>query len=81
MVKIVVLQRGWVVVGQWSRDGDDCTLTNASVIRKWGTETGLGQIAQSGPTNRTVLDPAGTIHYDQRSMIMTIDCVDDVWLR
>lgn len=35
--QIVVLNRGWVVVGNYSEDGDNCTLTDASVIRVWGT--------------------------------------------
>lgn len=31
--KIVVLQRGWVVVGQWLQDGENITLENANIIR------------------------------------------------
>ena len=33
------------------------TLTNASVIRYWGTVAGLGEIAADGPTSKTRLDP------------------------
>ena len=36
-VKIVILQRGWVMVGKFERNGSDCKLNNASVIRNWGT--------------------------------------------
>ena len=36
-IKIVILQRGWVMVGKFERDGSDCKLHNASVIRNWGT--------------------------------------------
>lgn len=32
-VKIVVLQRGWVVVGRYAQDGDVCTLADAAVVR------------------------------------------------
>lgn len=48
-LKIAVLQRGNVIVGTFTRDGDMCEMTNASVVRKWGTTRGLGQIAANGP--------------------------------
>lgn len=34
--KIVILQRGWIMVGKFERKGSDCKLYNASVIRNWG---------------------------------------------
>ncbi len=43
-----VLQRGWVMVGEFSKVGSDCSLTNAAVIRYWGTTKGLGEIAENG---------------------------------
>ena len=36
-IKIVVLQRGWVYIGRFERNGNDCKLHNASCIRVWGT--------------------------------------------
>ena len=48
-IKIVILQRGWVMVGRLERDGNDCKLHNASVIRIWGTTKGIGQIAGHHP--------------------------------
>ena len=36
-IKIVVLQRGWIVVGRFERTETQCKLHNASVIRTWGT--------------------------------------------
>ena len=47
--QIVILNRGWVVVGNYYEKGDDCTLTDASVIRAWGTTKGLGELAENGP--------------------------------
>lgn len=70
--RIVVLQRGWVVVGRWHRDGDDVTITDASVIRRWGTSKGLGELAD-GPKPNTALDPAGTIRTHVLGVVLTID--------
>ena len=35
--KIVNIQRGWLMVGVLERNGSECKLHNASVIRVWGT--------------------------------------------
>lgn len=45
-IKIVVLQRGWVVIGRFERNGNDCKLHNAHIIRTWGTTNGLGELAK-----------------------------------
>jgi len=71
-VRIVILQRGWVVVGRWHRDGDDVTLTSASVIRRWGTSKGLGELA-NGPLSETKLDPAGTIRCHILAVVAAMD--------
>ena len=34
-IKIVVLQRGWIYVGRFERNGNDCKLHNAYNIRTW----------------------------------------------
>lgn len=74
--KICILQRGWVMVGDFQREGNDCTLTNASVIRIWGTTKGLGEIALNGPTSHTKLDPCGTARFDYLTTIAVLDCSD-----
>lgn len=71
--RIVVAQRGWVFVGNWSQNGTEVTLTNASVIRRWGTTKGLGQLALDGPTASTVLDPCGTARFHIESIVTTLD--------
>ena len=71
-IKIVVLQRGWVIVGKWHREGNDCKLTDASVIRTWGTTKGLGEII-SKPTTKTVLDKCGTVNFDYLTVVCTLD--------
>lgn len=78
---IVVLQRGWVVTGDISQTGDQCTLTNAGVVRHWGTSKGLGQLAQEGPLPNTVIDASTPITYHALTAIMTLDCNGEAWAR
>jgi hypothetical protein len=77
--QIVILNRGWVVVGDYSEKGDDCTLTNASVIRVWGTTKGLGEIAEGGPTSTTKLDPTPNIHFHKLTVVARMDINEDKW--
>ena len=67
---IVVLDRGNVLKGRLSRTSGGYILQEASVIRRWGTTKGLGELV-TGPTNETKLDPCGTVRFD--SFIMSID--------
>ena len=78
-IRIVILQRGWVMVGRWAQDGENCTLTDASVIRVWGTKKGLGEIAAGGPTNDTILDPAGTVRFHILAVVASLDCEEAKW--
>lgn len=80
-IRIVILQRGWVMVGQFERDGLDCKLHNASVIRIWGTTRGLGEIAKHGPNpDKTQLDPTnGVVEFDYLTVVATIACNEDAW--
>jgi len=77
-IKIVILQRGWVFVGYWHREGNDCKLTDASCIRKWGTTKGLGEIV-SAPTENTVLDKCGVVQFDYLTVVATLDCEVAGW--
>lgn len=77
-VKIVILQRGWVMIGRWSREGDNCSLDNAMVIRVWGTEKGIGELV-GGPTSSTVLDPTGHVEFHILTVVATIDAEESVW--
>ena len=79
-IKIVILQRGWVMVGRFERKGSDCKLYNASVIRRWGTTNGLGEITKDGPTKDTVLDPCnGLVEFDYLTVIAAISCGKIKW--
>ena len=79
-IKIVILQRGWCMIGRFERDGSDCKLRDAAVIRQWGTTRGLGQIAEGGPTDLTKLDKCyGVVEFDYLTVVATIDCEEAVW--
>ena len=71
--QIVVLNRGWVVIGDYSEDGDTCLLENASVIRKWGTTQGLGELAEKGKLPDTVLDASPDIRFNKLTMVARMD--------
>lgn len=78
-IKIVILQRGWVMIGRWSQDGDKCALDNAHVIRTWGTSKGLGELALEGKKASTKLDKAGRVEFHQLTVVATLDCKEELW--
>ena len=42
---IVILDRGFVLVGHAVVEGEWVTTTQASIVRRWGTTKGLGELA------------------------------------
>ena len=74
MKQIVIAQRGWVFVGDVSKTEVEVVIENAAVVRRWGTTRGLGQLAQTGPTAGTVLDPCPTVRLSATSIIAVMDC-------
>jgi len=79
-VKIVVLQRGWVVIGYYERQGSDCKLHKASIIERWGTTEGLGQLAQHGTQENTRLRKTnGLVEFDILTQVFSIECNEEKW--
>ena len=79
-IKIVILQRGWIMVGRFERKGSDCKLFDASVIRNWGTTKGLGELAEGGPTSSTKLDSCGgTVEFDYLTVVAILSCDEKKW--
>ena len=75
MKRIIALTNGFVFIGnEVSRADGRIILDDASCIRRWGTERGLGQIALSGPTKDTMLDPCGTLDAPAHAELFSIDC-------
>lgn len=78
-IKIVVLQRGWVYIGRFERNGNDCKLHNAYNIRVWGTTKGLPELV-NGATKDTKLDKCeGIVEFDWLTTVHTITCNKDAW--
>ena len=81
MIEIVVADQGWVFVGNISdedprEEGGLCRMQNAHCIRVWGTSRGLGEL-QTGPTEKTILDPMGTLYV--KNVLFTMDVDQDAW--
>jgi len=78
-LRICVLHRGWVLIGEYSRSGSYVTLKKPHVIRCWGTSRGLGEIALGGPNSGTTLDPEPEDEFHELQVIRTIKCNVENW--
>ena len=58
--QIVVIDNGFVHVGDCSLQDGLLHIDNAKNIRQWGTTKGLGELI-SGPTKKTVVDDCGNV--------------------
>lgn len=78
-VRIVILQRGWIVVGHVYEGDLETRVENAAVVRRWGTKKGLGEIAANGPLESTLLDDCGTVRAHPMTIVAQIDCNQEKW--
>jgi hypothetical protein len=78
-MKICVLDRGWVLVGQLEKDGEEYLLINGSVVRRWGTTAGIGELAMKGPLDGTILDPLPLTKFHKDQLIFMISCDESKW--
>jgi len=58
--QIVVIDNGFVHVGDCSLSDGLLTIANCKNLRVWGTSKGLGQLI-TGPTKDTKADECGTV--------------------
>jgi len=72
-LQIVVADRGWVYIGYVEKTDDGIHIAEAKSIRRWGTSSGLGQLALSGPQDATKLDEYGSVHVPDRAIVSLID--------
>ena len=75
--RIVVIQSGWVLAGEYSIKDGIVTLKRSSVIQRWGTTMGLGELAASGPTKDSVIQTCGTAEVPQAAVLFTLDVCED----
>lgn len=80
-VRCVVLRDKFVLIGAYARDPESgvVTLTDAYVVRRWGTDKGLAQIAIEGVRPETVLDYGGEVEAPWHAVIYTIRCTHTSW--
>jgi len=78
-VQIVVLNRGWIVVGNVKESVNKTIIRNAAVIRKWGTTKGLGELAENGKLSDTILDKCPDITVDTANVVLTMNCNQSKW--
>lgn len=71
--RIVVLDRGFVYVGDVHEQPDRILVLNAKNIRVWGTSKGLGEL-RDGPLKDTKLDAVGTVEAYRHAVIHMIPC-------
>ena len=79
-IQIVVLDRGFVYVGDTQKVGDFILIQNAQNIRLWGTSKGLGEL-YNGPLSNTKLDPTGTVRAPYRALIALIAVDESKWAK
>ncbi len=78
-VQIVVIEGRWNIVGNVETTETGIVITNAKVIRYWGTTKGLGELALNGPTGKTILDPCGTVRVPAAAVLLTMDTDAGKW--
>ena len=78
-VRIIVLQRGWVVVGHARRHGPRIRVTNCAVVRYWGTTAGLGELATKGPLDKTKLDNCPPVESMESEVVLSMEVGSDVF--
>ena len=66
---ILIAPQGFVFLGQYNPISQE--LSDAYVVRRWGTTQGLGELAQKGPLKETILDPLP----NQTKVVNLIACI------
>lgn len=80
-LQIIILDRGYVYVGNVSIDDNWVLITTARNVRRWGTTKGLGELAANGPLKDSIIDPVGTVRAPLRALIGLIECEASKWAR
>lgn len=80
---IVVMRERFILVGviEPTEDAMFFYLRRASIVRRWGTTKGLGQLAQEGPQPNTKLDSEGDDIINKLEVSRVIPCNEQRWQR
>ena len=70
--KILVVNNGFVFVGDVVDNEDNVQVNNCKNIRSWGTTQGLGEL-RNGPTSKTITDDCGSITVPLSQIVFTIE--------
>ena len=76
--QIVVVDSGFVFLGDCISDQDTLVMTNVKQLRQWGTSRGLGELVD-GPTPKTVMDPIPSVIVPLARVIFTIPVNESKW--
>lgn len=76
--RIVVIDRGWVLIGKVTQHHDHVVINTAKCIQRWGTTQGLGQLV-TGPTGDTIAHPMGDVEVPNRAVIFTMQVDASPW--
>jgi hypothetical protein len=77
-IQIVVIDGGFVHVGECRYEGDFLIIEHCRNIRTWGTTKGLGELS-SGPTDKTITDPCGIVVVPKERIIFFIKVTGGGW--
>lgn len=76
---LLVADRGHVWVGNVSNDTQWAYVKDARIVRVWGTDKGLNQLAVEGPRPNTKLDMPADVRVAMRAVIAVIPCNAAAW--
>ena len=76
---ILVLNRGFVYVGELEFDEHKCILRNGSHVRVRGATKGLGQLSREGPQLHTKLDLVADTYVPLHTVNHVIATEESLW--
>lgn len=72
---IVVIESGWIMVGEMTNPSTQTTLLkNASVVRRWNNGKGIGGLAKAENKYEYTLDPVGSVSIQTSKILFEIPC-------
>ena len=72
---IVVIESGWIMVGEMTNPSTQTTLLKkASVVRRWNNGKGIGGLAKAENKHEYSLDPVGSVSIQTSKILFEIPC-------